>query len=101
MRRRARLRRASPPYASVSVHGRPPIAPPRCSAWRDAAPGRRAVLGRGRALPPHLYDAPAVFRRDPAAGAGAVARRDELEPALARARPRVPRSGRVPVLAAT
>ena len=71
-----------------ATHGRPPPARPLRPARRVAAPGRRARLRRGRALPPHVHDAAALLGRDAAARARAVARGDELEPAPAGARHR-------------
>ena len=67
---------------------------------RRSRPGRRAILRRGRALPPHVHDAAAVVGRDDAARARALARGDELVAALARLRHGVARPRRVPVLAA-
>ena len=78
------------------AHGR---SPPSCligRAQRNAAPGIR----RGRALPPHVHDPAAVVGGDAPARAGAVARRDELEPAPARVGHGAAGPRRVPVLVA-
>ena len=82
--------------ALASTHGRP--TPSRPSRRLGYDPAQR--LRRGRALPPDVHDPAAVVGRDDAARARAVARGDELEPALAGARHGGARPGRVPVLAA-
>ena len=82
--------------ALASTHGSPTPARPSRRLGYDAAPGLR----RGRALPPDVHDAAALVGRDAAARARAVARGDELEPALARARHGDARPRRVPVRAA-
>ena len=77
------MRGHAPDALACRSHGRPPPARPLRPARRVAARGRRAGLRRGRALPPHVHDAAALLGRDAPAGARALARGDELEPAPA------------------
>ena len=82
----------APDALACRPHGHPPPARPLRPARRIAARGRRDGLGRGGALPPHVHDAAALLGRDAPAGARALARGDELQPApageLERAGPR-------------
>ena len=73
----------APDALACRPHGHPPPARPLRPARRIAARGRRDGLGRGRALPPHVHDAAALLGRDAPAGARALARGDELQPAPA------------------
>ena len=68
--------------------------PSPVSAATPSSSRTRAVLRRGRALPPHVHDAAALVGGDARARARAEPPRDELEPAPAR-RVRGARPGRV------